>query len=125
MVHTRQGRAAATIALASVVNLILGYLGNSIVDMPWRLLEVWVLPEHGLAPQPSPTDTDDGMGTDVAAIIFFTVPYLLMCAFANYLVAQTVNVHRMWYALIAFVALITPAVAFSVVPSLYAEIPRP
>lgn len=120
-----RSRAAVTVVLAGAVNLVLGYLGNSIVDLPWRLLEVWVLPEYGWAPSPSPTDTDDGMGPAVAAIIFFTVPYLLMCAFANYLVTQAINVYRVWYALIAFMALTMPAVVFTIDPSLYAEIPRP
>ncbi|MCM1969816.1 hypothetical protein [Streptomyces sp. G1] len=118
-------RATATIALAAAVNLVLGYLGNSVVDLPWRLLEVWVLPEYGWASEPSPTDTDDGMGPAVAGIVLLTVPYLLMCAFTNYLVTRAVNVHRSWYAGIACTALVAPAVAFHIDPSLYAEIPRP
>lgn len=123
--RTTRSRVAATLGLAIVVNLFLGYVGNSVIDMPWRLLETWVLPRHGWAEQPSPADTDDGMGPAVAAIVLLTVPYLLMCVFANYLVVQAVNVFRAWYAFVAAAALIAPAVAFTIDPMLYAEIPRP
>ncbi|MFI6088451.1 hypothetical protein [Streptomyces sp. NPDC051218] len=117
-------RVTVTITLPAAANLLLGYIGNSIVDVPWRLLEVWVFPGYGWAPAPSPTDTDDGIGPIIAALVLLTTPYLLMCGFINYLVTRAINVYRPSYALIAFVALIAPAVVFTIDPSLYADIPR-
>ncbi|MFI6465519.1 hypothetical protein [Streptomyces sp. NPDC050538] len=125
VVRSPRARHAATVALAAGLNLFLGYLGNGALQQPWRLLEVWVLPEHGWAPAPAPTETDDGMGPDIAATVLITLPFLLLCAFVNYLVTQAVNVHRRWYAFIAAVALLAPTVAFEMDPLMYAEIPRP
>lgn len=125
VMRTPRARLAATAALATGLNLFLGYVGNGALQQPWRLLEVWVLPEHGWAPAPAPTETDDGMGPDVAAAILVTLPFLLLCGFVNHLVTQAVNVHRRWYAFIAAVALLAPTVAFEIDPLMYAEIPRP
>lgn len=69
VMRTPRARLAATATLATGLNLFLGYVGNGALQQPWRLLEVWVPPEHGWAPRPAPTETDDGMGPDVAVAL--------------------------------------------------------